>query len=135
MIGNKETQEESLQTIESLRPTLEALRKIPVDTRAIFAILLDRSEPQGSVAVPLHELELATSTAPQELAQHVQILERYGLAWQDEIWPDDRPIYWALEASEVNGWDFWRAFRDYCLAEGRPVKEVVNELRFDTLDQ
>jgi hypothetical protein len=132
--GLNETPEERRGTIEFLRPRLERLRGIPVDTRAVFAILLDRSRPGHSVELPLHELELATGTSAEDMAPHVEILERYHLAGLEESWRDDRPLHWVLSPFDIDGWDFWSAFRDFCAKQSLPVKEIVNELRFDVLD-
>lgn len=135
VFGIEETADEAAVTIEKmLRPRFEALRKLPVDTRAVFAILIERSPPDHRIAVPVHELEMVTNTAPQDFSQHVEILERHGIAWLDESWQDDRPVHWILTANEIDGWDFWQYFRDYCRKVAEPIKEVVADLRFDVLD-
>jgi hypothetical protein len=126
--------EELQGSIELLRPRLEVLRRLPVDTRAVFAIFVDRTQPGDSVKLPLHEIEAATGTAPADLAPHVEMLERYGLAAREEEWFEDRPSYWALSAFDVDGWDFWPDVRQYCEARGFRTKDVINELRFDLLD-
>jgi hypothetical protein len=135
VFGIDETPEEAAGTIENmLRPRFEALRKLPVDTRAAFAILMDRSPAEHRIAVPVHELEMVTNTDPLDFSRHVEILERYGLAWLDESWQDDRPVHWVLTANEIDGWDFWQYFRDYCGKVEAPIKEVIGDLRFDVLD-
>ena len=111
VMGHTNTDEERRGTIEMLQPTLRALRRLPVDTRAVFAILADRTPAGDSVGLPVHEIELATGTAPDGLAPHIEMLERYRLAALEEEWLDDRPSYWSLGAFDVDGWDFWRDFR------------------------
>lgn len=128
------TDEQRRGSIEMLQPTLEALRRIPVDTRAVFAILVERTLPGHSIALPVHEIEYATGTSPGELSPHLEMLERYGLTWRDEEWPDDRPTYWNLVANDIDGWDFWCAFREFCDRSDLRAKDVINDLRFDVLD-
>jgi hypothetical protein len=129
-----ESPEERQGTIEFVLPTLEALRIVPVDTRAVFAILVDRTRPGDSVSLPIHEIELTTGRTPEEIAPHVEMLERYRLAGLAESWRDDRPVHWILSACDVDGWDFWSSFRTYCDKQNLRVKEIINELRFDSLD-
>lgn len=134
VMGSNETPDELQGTLDLFLPALESLRTIPVDTRAVFAILVDRTRPGDSVSLPLHELEHATGCTPDDLSPHVEMLERYGLAGLEESWRDDRPTHWMLDARDFDGWDFWGTFRSFCDKEGLSVKEVINELRFDALD-
>jgi hypothetical protein len=133
-MGQTTTDEERRGSIELLQPTLHALRRLPVDTRAVFAILADRTRPGDSVALPVHEIEFATGTSPDEMAPHIEMLERYRLAWLDEEWLEDRPTHWNLVALDVSGWDFWCEFRQYCEQRGLRTKDVINDLRFELLD-
>jgi len=109
-------------------------RRLPVDARAVFAILAERTRSGDSVALPLHEIELATGTSPADLAPHIEMLERYQLAALEEEWIEDRPNYWSLGAFYVDGWKFWRDFRQYCEERGLRTKDVINDLRFELLD-
>ena len=129
-----ETAEERLSVIEMITPRLQALRRLPVDTRAVFAILLARTRPGRSVELPLHELELVTNTSPQDMAVHIEMLERFRIAGLEQEFPDERAVYWQLGAFQVDGWDFWADFRSYCDQRGLDVKEIVNELKFNVLD-
>jgi hypothetical protein len=133
-VGFQETAEELEGTLALLTPAFEALRRLPVDTRAVFAILVDRSPVGSSVTLPLHEIEFATQTTPDELSPHVEMLERHHIAGLEESWRDDRPTHWLLSAFDLDGWDFWSAFRVFCDRHGLRPKEVINELRFDLLN-
>lgn len=62
------------------------------------------------------------------------MLERYQLAALEEEWIEDRPNYWSLGAFYVDGWKFWRDFRQYCEERGLRTKDVINDLRFELLD-
>jgi hypothetical protein len=130
-----ETPEERQHDIVMIEPLLEALRRIPIDTRAVFAIVVDRgTNHYGNLALPAHELEGASSLLPQEIQLHVDTLQRYGLAYFEED-EDYRnvTILW-VKTSGVDGWDFWCSVREFCKAEGLECKQLINQLRFDQLD-
>ena len=131
----RESSEERLISLTKLTPTLEALRRLPVDTRAVFAILLDRVAPGERTELPLFELEQVTRLSVAEMEPHVALLERYGLAGRDEEYFEDRPSYFKLIAYEIDGWEFWRDFRTFCHNRGLSAKEIINELQFDVLDE
>jgi hypothetical protein len=131
-----ETPEELQSDIVMMTPRLEALRRIPVDTRAIFAVVVDRgSNYYDALAVPAHELDGATGLSPNEIQLHVATLERYELASFDEEYNDYKnlTIMW-VKTSGIDGWDFWGSLRDFCQAKGLECKQVIKELRFDQLD-
>jgi hypothetical protein len=131
-----ETPEELRQDIAMVAPGLEALRRIPIDTRAIFAIVVDRgSSYLGDLGVPAHELDGATGLSPYEIQLHVATLERYDLASFDEDYDDYRnlTITW-VKTSSIDGWNFWGSVREFCEAKGIQGKQLINELRFDLLD-
>jgi hypothetical protein len=118
-----------------LAPTLETLRRLPVDARALFAVVVQRSF-DGEVRLPLHELEQVTGLSGADTYRHLQTLERYRIAYFDE---NDSDPYRApiptVEASTVDGWDFWQEFKAFCAETGRSAANVINELRFDILDE
>lgn len=129
-----EAEEDRLGAIDLLAPELASLRRLPVDTRAVFAILVDRTTPGDSVSLPLHELEAATHTTAADLYPHVETLGRYGIAHVSEEDGYERPAVNFLVAHEVDGWDFWRDFRSYCAEAQLSAKKVINDLSFDRLD-
>jgi hypothetical protein len=131
-----ETPEELRQDIEVVAPALEALRRIPIDTRAIFAIVIDRgARYEDSLGVPAHELDGVTGLSPSEIQLHVATLERYELASFDEEYDDyrNRTIMW-VKTSSIDGWDFWGSVREFCEAKGLECKQLINGLQFDQLD-
>jgi hypothetical protein len=134
-IGEGDMSEEVRQgSIDMLVPTLERLRRLPVDTRAVFAILVDRVDTGRTVTLPLHELEGAMRMTADELYPHVETLGRYDVAYMSEEDGFERPAYYALSANDVDGWEFWGDFRSYCQERALSPKKVINELTFDVLD-
>lgn len=54
-----ETSEERLVSLKAIEPRLQALRHIPVDTRAMFAILVDRVDVDEKIELPLRPAHIA----------------------------------------------------------------------------
>lgn len=128
--------EERQETIsEFLRPMLERLRRLPVDTRKLWAIAGKRSRG-GRFAVPLSELEYATGLSPEEINEHALILDRWriGFSQENDDHFGERPSFWELVAYELE-WDFWGELVGWTEAEDVDIDELITELRFDWLDE
>jgi hypothetical protein len=106
--------EQLQESLEALPETLENLRRLPVDARAVFAVAVDRSQ-DGYASLPVHELEQVTRLSPKDVYLHITTLERYGIAYLDEDdLGEDRPPVKILQASSVEWWDFWPEFKAFC---------------------
>lgn len=132
----EETPDELQRDIALMTPHLEALRRIPIDTRAIFAIVIDRgSDYYGAQRVPAHELDGVTGLSFNEIKLHVATLRRYGLAsFEEEDEDYGNPTTMWVKTINVDGWDFWGPIRTFCQAKEFECKRLINELRFDRLD-
>jgi hypothetical protein len=118
-------------TIQLLIPTLAALRKLPIDTRSVLSIIIDRGEPyRFDLRVPASEVEHATRTDYEMLHAHLVTLERYGLVNRDE---DFDGIVW-LVTREIDGWPFWLELKQFCERTGESLDSFLIDLRFDLLD-
>jgi hypothetical protein len=128
--------DELRENIAMLTPRLEALRKVPIDTRAVFAIALDRGADYGEdVGVPAHEVEHAAGLTAELVILHMNTLDRYGLAWlwEDEDYRTGASIMYIC-TKDIDGWPFWREFKTFCEAKQINIKDIVTQLRFDCLD-
>jgi hypothetical protein len=135
VLGLELDAEELTYNLEILVPALENLRRLPVDARALFAVVVDRSFP-GQAELPAHELEQVTGVSPEDVYLHVTTLERYGIAhFEDDDSRDDRPPITMVKASTVDYWDFWPEFKRFCHETGLTVRTIINRLQFDVLDQ
>lgn len=130
------TPEELRSSIELVEPGLKALRRVPLDARAVFAIVVDRgSDYADDLGVPAHEIEEAAAIDGQTLANHVRTLERYRLAGFEEEYEGEwgtTTIF--IRTRSFDGWGFWRLLKIFCERAELKVKPVINELRFDQLD-
>jgi hypothetical protein len=131
-----ESPEELRADIGLIEPSLKALRRIPIDSRSIFAIVVDRGcNYLEDLGVPAHELDAATGLSPYDIQLHVATLQRYGLASFEEDYDDyqNLTITW-VKTLPIDGWDFWRSVRKFCEMKELNCKQLINELRFDWLD-
>jgi hypothetical protein len=119
-------------TTRTVLPTLETLRKLPVDTRSVLSIIIDRGEPdREDVVVPAQEIELATGTDYETLHGHVAMLERYGLLY---IWCDEETGVARFIVTGLDGWPFWADLKRFCALVDEPLETFLIDLRFDLLD-
>lgn len=122
--------------LDVLHPYLEKLRRLPLDTRGVLLVVVERGERYGGplggdLGLPLHELELVTGVRAAALGRHLDLLDRYRIAGIDHD-SDERP--W-VTTNALDGWPFWRQLKEHCDATGRELEAFIIELRFDLLDE
>lgn len=119
---------------EMLLPMLESLGKLPVDTRGVLLVVVERGEPYGGdIGLPFHELEHATGADADLLSRHVETLRRYSIARMDDEWRENDVLMW-VATWDLDGWPFWRSLKDYSRDTGLALEDFIMELRFDLLD-
>jgi hypothetical protein len=130
------TREELRGSIALAEPRLRALRRVPVDARSVFAIVIDRGfDHRDDLAVPAHEIESATGLDSVELTNHVQTLARYGLAsFEEDYDPTWSATVVLICTHPIDGWEFWSHVKAFCERAEVELKPLINELRFDLLD-
>jgi len=73
--------------LELLHPYLERLRRLPLDTRGVLLVIVERGElARDDVALPITELELATGVRGKRLGAHLDMLDRHHIAGIEEDW-------------------------------------------------
>jgi hypothetical protein len=133
-VADPHDREEQIQTALWIRPLLEKLKRLPVDTRGVLLVIVDRGEDfQEDIGLPLHELEHATQTDIETLRLHVATLDRYGIAGLFEDWGEHQSLWWVV-TNGYDGWGFWRSVKEFCDATETPLEVLVMDLRFDLLD-
>jgi hypothetical protein len=136
--GKRQTMdlEEREGSLVLIYPMLENLRKLPVDTRGVLLIMIDRAEEHAhDLQLPYHELQLVTDTEPDLLSQHVDLLQRYGIV---DLWEDDGVWFIltkALGLLDYPDWPFWREVRRFCGRTGVSLERLIMDMRFDLLDE
>jgi hypothetical protein len=115
-----------------LIPRLEALRRLPVDTRGVLSVIVDRGEPSGNdLEVPAAEVEHATGSDGATLHPHIAMLVRYGFLYHDDDLDEGVA---RLVTHHLDGWHFWPELKQFCEHTGEQLDTFLIELRFDLLD-
>jgi hypothetical protein len=119
-------------TLELLQPYLERLRQLPLDSRGVLLVVVERGERSGDdLGLPVNELELVTGVKGAVLRRHLDLLDRYRIvSWDTDS--EERP--WAM-TNALDGWPFWSGLKEHCDATGLDLATFIIELRFDVLDE
>jgi hypothetical protein len=118
--------------LELLHPYLERLRRLPLDTRGVLLVIVERGEPaRDDVALPVTELELATGVRGKRLGAHLDMLDRHHIAGIEEDWEGRS---W-VGTYTLDGWRFWYEMKKYCEQAGLDLQDFIMGLRFDRLDE
>lgn len=132
--------EELAGTLADLVPIFDRVRKLPPDTRRIFALFLTRGSEfsEERVGVQVFEFRSALSSEVDEtvLDGHLDALSYHRLAtrvFNEET--DDGQRFRSIEYLQTTEeWPFWLAFKGFCEAQDLSISDVFDELRFDVLD-
>jgi hypothetical protein len=116
-------------------PVLDNLRRLPVDTRGIFQIIVSRADEQGhDFSVDTDEIVLVSTASPEDVYSHLRLLETYSLI---TLWNDDgidRIATRGVGPDQRGDWPFWRDVRRFCDKTRTPVEDLLMGFRFDLLD-
>lgn len=111
----------------------EKLKKLPMDTRKIFSIMIDRSiDTASGPKVALHEIEKVTSLPASEMKKHYEMLERYGFLSGIDYDDYGNPIGFINELD--SGWTFWADLKQYTTETTVTLEELIVNLKFSLLD-
>jgi len=111
----------------------EKLKRLPIDTRKVFSIMINRSDDNAyKPKVVLHEIEQVTGLPASEMIKHYEMLERYGFL--SGIDNDDygNPISFINELD--SGWPFWANLKQFTTETTVTLEELVVNLNFCLLD-
>lgn len=111
----------------------EKLKKLPIDTRKIFIIMISRStETASGLFVVLHEIQQVTGIPSSQMIKHFEMLERYGFLFNIER--DDYGNHISFIKKLSSGWPFWSDLKRFTTETTVTLEELVVNLRFSLLD-
>ncbi len=130
---NESELEESL--IELL-PFIESLRKLPIPTRRLLTIMLQRARKinsfNNSLEFSPNEVMEACNMDIKEMRKHVSILDNYGLiaeGGEDEYGQQN------IEFRDlISGWPIWKDLLSFSDKASIPLSKFTEELVFEELD-
>ena len=124
---------EVADTLEDFTGFSKAIQRLPIATRELLCVIVDRSSPHYANHTELralhHEIVQACEMRDQDVVKHVEIMAEYEIATGNEY--DETPhiclINW-------NDWPIWSDLRKFCERSGVKLNELLVDLRFDLLD-
>jgi hypothetical protein len=117
---------------KELRATTEKLRKVPIRTRQILEIILDRGEEadRGEIRVPYPDVLHAVECSERDFKTQIQLLEHHGFVWVDDYASPE-----AIVLSPISDeWSLWLELKLFCSEAGVDLASFLVDLRFDQLD-
>ncbi len=129
------------ERITLLEEMVEKFRRVPLRSRQLFAIILERAEwtdHKDSSVVAHNEIREACGLTNAKVIEHVSVLEKYTLLHADyhEYRNPDISVdrIWGGKFHRECGWMFWEDLKEFCSETGIPLTDFVIHLRFNLLD-
>ena len=120
--------------VTEVRELAEVIKILPHRTRELLSIVVERGQGAGYIHgrwwALSHEIVEATHQEPNEILNHVGILERYDLGYLDD--DDGRSII--VLRPLPSQWPIWADLKKFGDRTEIPLREILVELRFSLLD-
>lgn len=126
---------ENAENSKVLNTVLNKLIDVPIETRSLLAIMVDRSfsDVLGNCNVPLHEIESAICMDASYILLQIDILKRRRLISEPDADEYGCP-FCVLYGDYETGWNYWNDIRDFCKITGIPTSEICVNLNFSLFD-
>ena len=131
--------EELQYTKKAVDWTAVRIQLLPIRTRQLLSVIISRlhriQRKNGygyDYDVPHAEIVEASGQPDRVVIDHVNIMERYGIAIGEDA-DEGRPPTISLREYPKGGF-FWGDFREFCTRAGIPLEALIVDLRFDLLD-
>jgi hypothetical protein len=129
------------ERVTLLAEMVEKFRRVPLRSRQLFAIILERAEwanNQDSSVVVHNEIREACGLTNAKVIEHISVLEKYKLVQADyhEYRNPDISVgrIWGGKFHSMYGWTFWEDLKEFCAETGIPLTDFITDLRFNLLD-
>ena len=135
IFGFKLTKDECKENSKILNILLANLIDLPIETRYVLSIMVERSYTNDFDAciVPLHEIEAAIRKDSQYILYQIDMLKRRKVISEPEEDDYGCPICRLLGDRET-GWNYWNDIREFCKKTGISIKRICVDLKFSILD-
>lgn len=133
VLGWNMSSEDIAATLPELYEFINRLKRLPVSTRELLAIIVTRGEEQRlpgySLRAHYDDVVEATQLDDDTVFKHMKILEAHKLA---NLYEHDRLM---INVSGLaSGWEIWADLRLFSERTGISLQDLVVNLRFDFLD-
>ena len=109
--------------------------KIPLPSRELFLVLVNRSQPgryYADLEISFAEIQQATNLGANDLNECFSILDDYGFTFDNG--ENDFGGQMVGIPQLKSGWPIWQNIRLFCEREGVDLSQVVINLDFSVLD-
>jgi hypothetical protein len=127
--------EEISECIDDAQMLINKLAKVPIPSRELFLIIVNRGEDgrfSADLDTSLAEIQQATSLGNDELRGCFSILDRAGFTFDNDM--DDMGVQMVGVAKAPSGWTFWSDLRRFCKKQKTDLAQMVVHLDFSSLD-
>jgi hypothetical protein len=109
------------------------LSKVPLATRELLSIIIERSEDDGhgSVRALFSDVLHACGNRQASMNEHLEILEHHSITWVDSGYQYPAMI---VVHGLRSGWPIWSDLKRFAEDTGAEMRAFVWDLRFDLLD-
>ncbi len=135
VLGWSNSDEELSEAVKELRAIAIKLAKIPIPTRELFLVLLNRGQRGrfgADLEVSVPEVQQATNLSFGELRECFSILDNHGFTVDNN--KNDFGVQMVGIASPPSGWPMWGDLRRFCKKEKIDLSQIIINLDFSVLD-
>lgn len=128
--------EELAEALEELKSLTVKLAKIPLPSRELFLILLNRGKKgqfSDALEVSVPEVQQACNLSLRELRGCFSILDNHGFTFDND--KDDFGVQMVGITSLSSGWDLWADIKRFCKKEKIDLSQIIINLDFSVLDE
>jgi hypothetical protein len=118
-----------------LREVADRLAKVPMQSRELFLIMLNRAKPKppyDSLEVSVPDIQQATRMIANELRESIAVLNQHNLIAEGDR--DDAGAETIGIRSLKSHWPVWSDIRNFCKAGGLDLSQLIIDLNFSVLD-
>lgn len=123
--------EEIARVIEDVDHFIDAIRKVPLNTRKVYTIMIERHSMYGSdMVINPEELEEVIGLKSSELKKHIIILYKYDLStkWYPNF--DEEP---EITIKDTTDWNLATDLLKFCNIEEIELSRLLVDLDFSVL--
>jgi hypothetical protein len=132
----KHSAEELSGDLEELKSVTTKLAKIPIPSRDLFKILVNRGKKgqfSDVLEVSFPEVQQATNLTPGELRECFSILDSHGFTHDNDT--NDFGVQMVGITSQSSGWHLWADIKRFCRKEEIDLSQIIISLDFSVLDE
>ncbi len=136
VLGWKNSDEELSDALKELKSVTTKLAKIPIPSRELFLVLVNRGKKGGfsaALEVSVAEVQQATNLTSSELRECFSILANHGFTYDNDT--NDFGVQMIGIASLSSGWPLWVDIKRFCKREKIDLSQIIINLDFSVLDE